>query len=297
MTVFKFIGLSFAAVMFFLTQNFPIQRKANFTRNLDTGLPLQGKLAADPVLAMYSTRGFIDLTKNALGSLSKIDYCKFDKIHLWVLDSETQDAFKGNAKILLRHPLVPNLANGTWDYGTQEFKLLTLHKPFMLHQLLKEVAESGRPILFMDSDMVAQEPMLDFLRNYEKESDILFQYNGANCNTGFMYIRPTLAAKDFIANWKKVYHQRVTISPERPGDDQSVLNEILGGSLNWQSTRISYLPMNLFPNGATYFDEQFEKNDVKVIHNICIVGLSLKVQRLKDNDMWNPTFQEHSCAF
>ena len=95
-----FIRLSFASLLFcVVAPNFAVQRKDNFTRYLFTGLSLQDKLAADPVLAMYSTRGFIDSTKNSLGSLSKIDYCKFDKIHLWALDSETQDAFKGNAKV------------------------------------------------------------------------------------------------------------------------------------------------------------------------------------------------------
>jgi hypothetical protein len=291
-----FIRLSFASLLFcVVAPNFAVQRKDNFTRYLFTGLSLQDKLAADPVLAMYSTRGFIDSTKNSLGSLSKIDYCKFDKIHLWALDSETQDAFKGNAKVLLRPPLLPNLPNTSSDYGTHDFKLLMLHKTFMLHQLVEEVAESGRSILYMDSDMVTRKPVLDFLLNYEKESDILFQYNGKNANAGFMFIRPTRAAKDFIANWKNVFHQRATFSPERPGDDQAVLNEILGGSLNWQATRISYLPWDLFPNGAKYFDEQFEKKDVKVIHNNCIVGLSKKTQRLKENDLWNPNFEGHLC--
>jgi len=254
----------------------------------------QVRMAKGPVLAMYSTSGFINSTRNTLQSLSESDYCKLHDIHLWALDSATSDAFRGIPKVTLRSPLLSNMSNLS-DYGTNDFKLLTLHKPLMLHRLLLEVTELGLPILYMDSDIVVQAPIVEFLNHYEKESDILFQYNGKNANAGFMFIRPTRAAKDFIANWKNVFHQRATFSPERPGDDQAVLNEVLGGSLNWQATRISYLPWDLFPNGAKYFDEQFEKKDVKVIHNNCIVGLSKKTQRLKENDLWNPNFEGHLC--
>ena len=254
----------------------------------------QVRMAKGPVLAMYSTSGFINSTRNTLQSLSESDYCKLHDIHLWALDSATSDAFRGIPKVTLRSPLLSNMSNLA-DYGTNDFKLLTLHKPLMLHRLLLEVTELGLPILYMDSDIVVQAPIVEFLNHYEKESDILFQYNGENCNTGFIYIRATRAAERFIKHWKELYQRHVRAIPERPGNDQTVLNEILNGSLNWQGTKISYLPTYTFPNGEKYFNEEVNRDQVKVIHNNCIIGLSSKVKRLKRYGLWKPVFRGHRC--
>ena len=244
-----------------------------------------------PIVALYCTGAFVDMTKNLLLQLQRTDWANVHRIELLALDETTAAAFSSFPKVhVRRHRLAENIAST--NYGTENFRKITIHKAWLLEQLLDAAATATRPILFMDSDIVLLKQLIPFLESYEPNADILIQTNKVNANTGFIFIRPTQRAVKFIRAWDAEYRKRLGNKHHKWGgmSDQAVFND-----LPRSDVQVTYLPSRRFPTGGNYFNNvsptspvlKWPKDDkVLMFHNNGIIGLEKKIQRLKSLDLW-----------
>ena len=71
--------------------------------------------------------------------------------------------------------------------------------------------------------------------------------------------------------------------------DQASFNEIYANKNQIEGLKdlkLAVLPMEWFPNGQAYFDNNMCNDDKYIVHNNYISGMDLKIQRFKDHEMW-----------
>ena len=148
-----------------------------------------------------------------------------------------------------------------------------------LIMLLQAVNQNVR-VLYLDSDIILFKDPFPVLNSYTGY-DILAQKDGEIC-TGFMYLFPTRLTKQLL-------EETIEIRPKMTkADDQNAFNKVVSSN---PSTKLLYLPEQLFSSGAVFFkmhsyywDNISEKQIM--MHNNYVVGIINKNYRLKELKMY-----------
>ena len=148
-----------------------------------------------------------------------------------------------------------------------------------LIMLLQAVNQNVR-VLYLDSDIVLFKDPFPVLNSYTGY-DILAQKDGAIC-TGFMYLFPTRLTKQLL-------EETIEIRPNMTkADDQHAFNKVVSSN---PSTKLLYLPEQLFSSGAVFFKmhsyywDNISENQI-MMHNNYVVGIINKNYRLKELKMY-----------
>ena len=245
-------------------------------------------------LALFLTQGHIPMVQNMFRLFDETDWCSFHSVFLYALDKETVDAFtfkSGTNTKLVLHPVGRLSLSTSATSGTSAFRDITIHKTKMLSEMTARSRDYD--ILFIDTDIVPQKPMLDFLRSFSPDADIVAQkwFKDA-VNTGFVLIRNTDAASRHVRAWHATYKSM----REQPSwtfgslSDQQAFHKTPKKDVN-----IQVLSERLFPNGKFYFAPNFSKQDAYMFHNNWIVGTDAKIKRMKRLGLWNPVWKPQAC--
>ena len=149
---------------------------------------------------------------------------------------------------------------------------ITSYKLYSIHNELKQ----GNDVIFVDGDIVFNKNPIPYMLSNLKDNDLLVQNDDQSdlrpkmC-TGFFYMKSTpytIKISDF---------NKIIANIESFGNDQRYLRK-------YENTmKISYLPLDLFPNGK-YWRENLPK-ECYIIHFNYDIS-EQKIKRMKNYDYW-----------
>lgn len=160
-------------------------------------------------------------------------------------------------------------------YNTAEFKKLTTRKM----EVILINARFWDHVLWVDNDIVFFNNCLKDITRYPGSfvmQDDLWGY----C-TGFFLVRPTASTNALFQRCI----DRLNSNPQSSENDQHAFNKLAQLTPMFTATK---LPLNEYPNGHVYFTGN-NKGDAKMLHNNYLSTTAEKVQKFKDNNMWDPS--------
>lgn len=189
-------------------------------------------------------------------------------------------AMKVGMDMKLFHCYIVSSDKGAAKYNTPEFKKLTTRK---LEVILANMKDT---VLWVDNDIVFFENCLNDVLKYRGTfvmQDDLWGY----C-TGFFLARPSMFGKILIQKCI----QRLIANSESVENDQHVFNMLCR-----KTALISFikLPLDEYPNGQVYFEDN-KKASAKILHNNYLQTTAEKVQKFKDNNLWDESDTAYNLA-
>jgi hypothetical protein len=180
-------------------------------------------------------------------------------------------AMKAGLNMKLFHCYIVSSDKEAAKYNTLEFKKLTTRK---LEVILSNMYDT---VLWVDNDIVFFENCLsDVLRyngNFVMQDDIW-----GYC-TGFFLARPSMFGKNLI---QKCIQELVS-NPKSAENDQHIFNRLYKRT---PLITLTKLPTDQYPNGKVYFEDN-KKSTAKILHNNYLQTTAEKVQKFKDNNLWD----------
>ena len=104
--------------------------------------------------------------------------------------------------------------------------------------------------------------------------------------SGFVMLRNTQLTRELIDRW-------LYAMVNYPGktNNQSSFSHFVHGMYYSYPLGVVYLPFDLFPNGALFFDSEWRSKQTRapvIMHNNFIVGHDVKKARFEQHGLWNP---------
>lgn len=159
-------------------------------------------------------------------------------------------------------------------YNTSEFKSITIRK---LEVILENVKQY-REVLWIDNDIVLFENCVEDIRKYR--GNLVMQNDLWSPCTGFFLARSSPGTIRTLEKCIQWLHYR----PNLVGvNDQHAFNATYK---NMVGLGVICLPVNEYPNGKVYFDDN-NRSEAKIVHNNFLVTTSEKVDRFKSFGLWN----------
>ena len=158
-------------------------------------------------------------------------------------------------------------------YNTLGFQSITIRK---LQVILGNMNEE---ILWIDNDIVLFENIIEDVRKYH--GNFVMQDDLWGFCTGFFLARPTNFSRNLIQN-----SIRALSNATNPAtNDQHVFNSEYKKIPKF-GFPISKLPLDEYPNGDVYFNQN-RKLKAKIVHSNYLATTAEKVTRFKENNMWD----------
>ncbi len=182
----------------------------------------------------------------------------------------------------LFHCYILNDQKEAATYNTGEFKSITIRKlEVILHNM-----QLDSEVIWIDNDIVLFENCIQDMRRYHGK--FVMQDDIWSPCTGFFLVRADIfsmkAIQDCI-NWLKDRNAQSV-------NDQHAFYSIYKRTIG---LTVTLLPQEQYPNGAVYF-QQDRKSNAKMVHCNFLFTTAEKEQRLKDNDLWDPSEYGFSLA-
>jgi hypothetical protein len=205
------------------------------------------------IVAM-TNEGQLPMMKNMLNSAVKCGF-PMNLFHCYILSTDKDSA----------------------TYNTQQFQNITIRKlEIILHNM-----NLDREVLWIDNDIVLFQNIIQDVRKYH--GNFVMQDDLWGFCTGFFLVRSSPASKSLIQNSIN-YLKKSTNSCQ---NDQHAFNheykKMIKTSFGFVITK---LPTDEYPNGQIYFNEG-KKDRAKIVHSNYLATTSEKVQRFKENGMWD----------
>lgn len=197
-----------------------------------------------------TNEGQLPMMKNMLNSAMKVGFNMKD-FHCYIISANKDAA----------------------SYNTSEFKSLTTRK---LEVILINMRLWDN-VLWVDNDIVFFQNCVDDIFRYPGAfvmQDDLWGY----C-TGFFLVRPTAITNAFMQKCIDDMNSSKFIAR----NDQHVFNSLIKTPPFFSKTM---LPQEEYPNGSVYF-KSTDHSKAKMLHNNYLNTTAEKVQRFKDNGMWD----------
>ena len=203
----------------------------------------------------FTNKGYVDYTKNLLLS-NKLNNSEAD-IKVYCLDDSSFNIFSEihkNVELFEKE----DFADKYFSQADENFGNLMLVKFELIYRELLQ----NENTIYVDGDIVFKKNFLNYLKNYSKDSDIIFQNdlrpskpNREWVCAGFMYIKSNETTKEFFKPTRKLIRKFTKYKTH----DQSYINK------NRKKFKYSILPLDDFPNGA-HFYEYSKSLDPYIIH-------------------------------
>ena len=222
----------------------------------------------------FTNKGYVDYTKNLLLS-NKLNNSEAD-IKVYCLDDSSFNIFSEihkNVELFKKE----DFADKYFSPADENFGNLMLVKFELIYRELLQ----NENTIYVDGDIVFKKNFLNYLKNYSKDSDIIFQNdlrpskpNREWVCAGFMYIKSNETTKEFFKPTKKLIRKFTKYKTH----DQSYINK------NRKKFKYSILPLDDFPNGA-HFYEYSKSLDPYIIHFNYVRG-DEKLNLMKKHGEW-----------
>lgn len=202
------------------------------------------------IVAM-TNEGQLSMMKNMLNSAHKAGL-PMDLFHCYVLSDQANTA----------------------SYGTPEFKSITTRKL----EIILENMYLDSNVLWIDNDIVLFENILNDIMRYK--GHFIMQDDLWSPCTGFFLARTTSTSLSIIKNailWLNKNAENRLINDQHAF--QTVTKQV-------PFLIIQLLPRDEYPNGEIYFNQK-RKDKAKIVHCNYLKTTEEKIQRFKDNLMWN----------
>lgn len=201
-----------------------------------------------------TNEGQLPMMKNMLNSALKC-WVPMNLFHCYILSTDKDSA----------------------TYNTQQFQNITIRKlEIILHNM-----NLDREVLWIDNDIVLFQNIIGDVRKYP--GNFVMQDDLWGFCTGFFLVRSSPASKSLIQ--KSIQYLKNSTNPNQ--NDQHAFNaeykKMIKSSFGFLITK---LPTDEYPNGQIYFNEG-KKEKAKIVHSNYLPTTSEKVQRFKDNGMWD----------
>ena len=196
--------------------------------------------------------GQLPMMKNMLRSANE---CGFDMslFHCYILNDQKEAA----------------------TYNTGEFKSITIRKlEVILHNM-----QLDSEVIWIDNDIVLFENCIQDMRRYHGK--FVMQDDIWSPCTGFFLVRTDIFSLKAIQNCIGWLKERSAQSLNDQHAFTSVYKRMIG-------LTVTLLPQEQYPNGAVYF-QQDRKSNAKMVHCNYMYTTTEKEQRLKDNNLWDPS--------
>ena len=222
----------------------------------------------------FTNKGYVDYTKNLLLS-NKLNNSEAD-IKVYCLDDSSFNIFSEihkNVELFKKE----DFADKYFTQADENFGNLMLVKFELIYRELLQ----NENTIYVDGDIVFKKNFLNYLKNYSKDSDIIFQNdlrpskpNREWVCAGFMYIKSNETTKEFFKPTKKLIRKFTKYKTH----DQSYINK------NRKKFKYTILPLDDFPNGA-HFYEYSKSLDPYIIHFNYVRG-DEKLNLMKKHGEW-----------
>ena len=180
-------------------------------------------------------------------------------------------AMKAGMNMKMFHCYIVSSDKEAASYNTSQFKKLTTRK---FEVILSNTFDT---VLWVDNDIVFFENCLGDVLRYN--GNFIMQDDEWGYCTGFFLIRPSLFAKTLMQKCI----QRLNSNPQSNENDQHVFNKLCNQA---PLITITKLPTDRYPNGKVYFEDN-KKSTAKILHNNYLYTTAEKVQKFKDNNLWD----------
>jgi len=237
---------------------------------------------------LYTNDGASDMCLNCIYSLKQVGVSDED-ILLYAADDSSYKKLKS-------HNLNAKLIDGETFNEYQDWNTTGFHR--VVHYKIQSIIDalkSGSNVFYLDTDIVAFKNPMEFVTNIpDAESfDIMIQDDSDSQGrwhslcTGVVFIRSNEKTLRFYDECMKLHAKN--IEEGKSTGDQASFNETYANKNRiegLEDLKLAVLPMEWFPNGQAYFDNNICNDDKYIVHNNYISGMDLKIQRFKDHEMW-----------
>jgi len=163
--------------------------------------------------------------------------------------------------------------NEAAGFDNTNFTPITMLK---LQVIIKAIEEHDM-ILWVDNDIVfLKNPINDLLSR--DEVPFLIQDDQWSACTGFFLIRKSELVLKILKDGLKLMKEN------KAREDQTAINK--GFEMNKYNPTL--LEEYLYPNGNIYFNKKIQSKEAKIIHFNYQKTSSEKIERMKQNKLWNP---------
>ena len=182
-------------------------------------------------------------------------------------------ALKAGFPMHLFHCYILSTNPDAATYNTLGFQTITIRK---LQVILGNMNDE---VLWIDNDIVLFQNIIDDVRRYP--GNFVMQDDLWGFCTGFFLARKSNSSKRLIQN--SIEHLRNP--PMIQTNDQHAFNAECKNIRSF-GFHISKLPIDEYPNGAIYFNEN-RKSKAKMVHSNYLFTTAEKVERFKEHNMWD----------
>ena len=234
---------------------------------------------------MMVNRGAIDLYRNFLYYLAKLDLRQYDFI-VCTSDEEVASLALSNDQRVI---MVNNnqIEGSRLDFGTPRYQLAISVRTRIINVLLK--ANMYDYWLIADTDSVwLCNPFevifdADFIRD---PFDIGGQVDLNRICGGFLVLKTSSAVQEVWSEVTSIHEniiKRTNIDTAIEKTEQGILHELISDEA--RGIRVKQFSKELFPSGFDYFEDGFREKAC-VVHNNFIVGIDPKIDRFKGFNLW-----------
>ncbi len=209
--------------------------------------------------------------------------CMTNDGQLSMMKNMLRSAKESGFDMNLFHCYILNDQKEAATYNTGEFKSLTTRK---LEVILENMSLDSE-VLWIDNDIVLFENCINDLRS--KKGVFVMQDDIWSPCTGFFLVRPNLFSYKAIQQsilWLNQNKDKPFVNDQHAFTN--VYKRMIGLTL-------TLLPQDEYPNGEIYFNQK-RTSKAKMVHCNYMMTTPEKIQRLKDNDLWNPNEEAFNLA-
>ena len=227
------------------------------------------------VIFCVANNAVFDMTKNLVISATNNNI----DIVLFALDEDIVENMKDSCHIVKYYfDGLGNTFNNKkfCKYGTNSFQNVIFQRFFIGNEILK----MNKYYIYIDTDIVIYDNFVnDILCQYKNNNyDMLSQYNGKDCCTGFYSMKPNDKTISINEDFFKK-HDYISYKTNQPFINKYLLEDKI---LN-----IKFLNRDLYPNGKWFYPKTNKiKKKCKIIHFNCITGYLNKINKMKQHDSW-----------
>jgi Nucleotide-diphospho-sugar transferase len=205
------------------------------------------------IVAM-TNEGQLPMMKNMLNSAKKAGF-PMNLFHCYIISTNKEAA----------------------TYNTQEFQNVTVRKlEVILHNM-----NLDREVLWIDNDIFLFQNIIEDLRRYPGQ--FVIQDDLWGFCTGFFLVRSSPLSKLLLQ--KSIDNLKASTYSTR--NDQHAFNEEYKKMIRTSfGLKIEKLPLDEYPNGQVYFNEN-RKSKAKIVHSNYLTTTAEKVVRFKDCGLWD----------
>ena len=234
---------------------------------------------------MMVNRGAIDLYRNFLYYLAKLDLRQYDFI-VCTSDREVALLALSNDQRVI---MVNNneIEGCRLDFGTPSYQLAMSLRTRIINVLLKANMYDYWLIADTDSVWLCNPFEVIFDADFLSDPfDIGGQVDFNRICGGFLVLKTSSAVQQIWSEVTSIHEniiKRTNIDTAIEKTEQGILHELISDEA--RGIRVKQFSKELFPSGFDYFEDGFREKAC-VVHNNFIVGIDPKIDRFKGLNLW-----------